>query len=134
MRNAGFVVLVGVWVLALGCGQSGPAEPKTHPVKGKVVVKGGPPLKGGFIEFRSAAGSNHTVNANVENDGTFKLHTLIGNKKLDGAPEGEYSVNVIPPMGPDQKAVAVRVLEPKHKVSPGVNDLTVTIEKVAAVP
>jgi hypothetical protein len=116
------------------CSAVGASDPKTYPVKGKVVRKGGRPFPGGAITFRAVKNpsvmANGTINAQ---DGTFALHTLVvegrRNQKLPGAPAGEYTVLIIPAMGKDQTANSPIHVEKRYTVqAEDSNEFTITVE------
>ncbi|MSR31666.1 MAG: hypothetical protein EXR99_09190 [Gemmataceae bacterium] len=87
------VLFIGVVFLS-GCGGGGPA---LYPVKGKVVLKNGAPVKGGQIELESEGKVAQRFNASgvIKDDGSFELETQ-GKK---GAVQGKHRVVMIPPPG-----------------------------------
>ncbi len=85
-------------VLLAGCNTE-PALPKTYPVTGKVVFKGGQAMTGGAIEFKSADDPMLRVVGTIDPNGTFTLSTLKDNSRVTGAPEGDFQVTVLPPLG-----------------------------------
>lgn len=89
-------------LLATGCG-GGPTLPKTYPVTGKVVYKGGAPMPGGSIQLVVPDDPLLRVVGAVDGDGTFTLHTLRDNAKAEGAPAGEFKVVVTPPLVADTR-------------------------------
>lgn len=71
-----------------GCGSEGIA---THPVKGKLLVKG-QPAPGAFVVFHPLSKeATDRPTAQVVADGSFQVTTANPN---DGAPEGDYAVTV----------------------------------------
>ena len=69
--------------------------PKTYSVKGKVVLKNGKPLKGGFITFTSVTNHEQRAYGDIAADGTFTLDTVAltskaRSERLAGAVEGEF--------------------------------------------
>jgi hypothetical protein len=80
---------------ALGCG--GPDGPKTYPVKGKVVYKGGGDvgrLTGGQVHFESVGETRVTGLGEIEDGGTFSVWCYLESKDREGLPPGEYRVCV----------------------------------------
>jgi hypothetical protein len=121
--------LLLVWLVATGCGGSGGiAAPKTYPVRGKVVYKGDQPLSGGVIQFQSKSDPSLTRMGDIESDGTFSLATLFQNERLEGTPEGQYHVTVIPRMS-DNKPVPIYQLPGVHTVKAEDNYFTIELDK-----
>ncbi len=93
---------------AAGCGRSD--FPKTYPLRGKVVLKDGRPLTGGYIEFESTDEAKWRGAGNIEEDGAFEgAVTSKDGKEVDGLVAGEYLVRIEPPRGDAEDAPAVRV-------------------------
>ncbi len=111
------VVLMAV----AGCG---PGLPKTYPVKGKVVFKGGKPVTDGRIQFQSSADPQNKALGDIDQDGSFSLTTYVGAKKVSGAPAGTYNVVV-----ELERPAAQVALPTKYTVEPHENDFTIVIEK-----
>jgi hypothetical protein len=86
---------------AVGCTSS--SLPKTYPVKGSVLYRGGQPMKGGMIQFTPAEQSAVRVSGAIGEDGTFSLFTIKDTAKVAGAPPGEYHVDVLPPLSGQPK-------------------------------
>lgn len=91
--------LVLVLLLVSGCAKE--EMPKTYPVKGKVVLKNGKPLLGGFITFTSITDPERRGYGQIAKDGTFTLNTIAltskaRSERLAGAVEGEFHVNIRP--------------------------------------
>jgi hypothetical protein len=124
-----------------GCG---PDEelPKTYTVTGKVVLKNGKPLKGGFITFTSVTNDEQRAYGNIKDDGTFTLDTVAltsraRSERLEGAVEGEFKVTIRPagavddgmggpPIGGGRPAFT---LKKRYKIEAKENnDITVVIE------
>jgi hypothetical protein len=91
------VLLLGSLLLLGGCASSN--LPKTYPAHG-IVQKGGQPMKGGSIQFIPVAEKDKDLRVvgEIKEDGTFTLSTLKDNRKTSGAPEGEYEVQILPPL------------------------------------
>ncbi len=98
-------------VLAAGCGKSD--MPRVYPVTGSVAFKDGRPLPGGAVQFKSLTDPSLTVAGNVKQDGTFTLLTLRDKEKVPGAPEGSYTVTVLPPIGEDHRPLMPPVELPR---------------------
>jgi hypothetical protein len=111
------VALALVLGLAVGCGSSNQrALPQTYPVTGTVVVQGGKPFTGGTVQFASPTTVTETVSGDIQSDGTFTLSTFNEKKKVAGAPEGEYTVTIIPLQGADQSSLPPYTLPGRYKV------------------
>lgn len=102
MRRAlpGALWLVTIALAAPGCSSS-EELPKTYTVSGKVMLKNGKPLKGGFITFTSVLSDEQRAYGTIGDDGTFKLDTVAlksnaRSEKLAGAVEGEFKVTIRP--------------------------------------
>lgn len=79
-----------------GCGGvSDPAPPivKVYPVKGKVLLADGTPLKGGHVWFVPTKDSVLNSYGEISTDGSFSLNT---GSSGEGAPEGEFKVRIEP--------------------------------------
>jgi hypothetical protein len=128
-RNRGPVLFGTFLVLGLcaaGC-IKGSSLPKTYPVTGSVVYKGGRPVAGGAIQFTSSDPS-YSVTGDINDDGTFRLQTFKDNDKASGAPEGEYKVIVQPPIGTDQRGVAAIPLPKPYKVEAKDNQFVIEVD------
>ena len=89
-----------IFVVAPGCA-SKEEMPKTYTVKGKVVLKNGKPLKGGFITFTSVTNDEQRAYGDIAADGTFTLDTVAltsraRSERLAGAVEGDFKVTIRP--------------------------------------
>ena len=115
-------------VVIVGCGNSGPEPPPTYPVTGTVLWKKGEPVRGGLIEFQPTSGNQYTTNAEIGEDGTFSVKTLMKGKKLPGAQEGKYRVTVIP-AAKDHIVQPVEVSEPFTVKADGPNEFTIILGK-----
>jgi hypothetical protein len=107
----------------IGCG---PTIPRTYPVKGKVVWKGGKPVNDGRIEFRSLADEELKAIGEIERDGTFTLVTHKGGRTRAGAVAGQHRVVVEPDLGPRAPPQVVTLPKP-YTVEPRENDFTIEI-------
>ncbi len=132
-------VLVGVCLAAvIGCG---PAGPKTYPVKGKVVYKGGDVRQLLYYQVqleREPDGKQKAV-GEIEEDGNFALMSNVEGQGRTGAPEGSYRARILPPSdradGPKQ---ARKLLHPRYFsfasselkiVVPSGGEITLELEK-----
>jgi hypothetical protein len=112
---------LGLLVLA-GPGCRRADLPRTYPVTGTVAFPDGSPVKGGAVHFRSETDPSLTVTGAIKEDGTFALETVKDTAKAPGAPEGSYTVTVLPPAGKDQRlAMPPAVLPQPCRVQPGDN-------------
>jgi hypothetical protein len=124
--------LLVVLALAAGCGP--PATlPKTYPVRGKVVYKDGQPMDGGLVEFHSTRDPLVRATAEIGPDGRFTLATPTERRPVPGAPDGDYSVTVLPRMEGDQAKQPMPDpinLARTYTVKPDdTNDLTITLDR-----
>src|SRR5437016_14514213 len=87
----GSLIALGALTLCglIGCG---PSLPKTYPVKGQVVVKGGKLREGSTIMFQLMSDVSVVADGDIEKDGSFTLTTQMYGKAKPGAAEGEYNV------------------------------------------
>ena len=132
--------LVVAFLLVSGCAKE--EMPKTYPVKGKVVLKNGKPLQGGFITFTSVTDPELRGYGEIAKDGTFTLSTIAltskaRSERLDGAVEGEFHVNIRPSGSIDDGKGGPVVgggkqaftLKKTYKIeAKGNNDITVVVE------
>ena len=89
------VCLLGV-ASTVGCSR-GPDLPKTYPLRGKVLFKGGAPVTGGSISFESATGEPPwRAGGAIGPDGTFSEVSTLGphGQELKGIVAGENRVKV----------------------------------------
>src|SRR5262245_14431628 len=82
--------------LCAGCGETGgtTAKSQTYPVTGFVKFKDGKPATGAAVQFTPLHDTSLAVSGDIQEDGSFTLFTVKGNKRVSGAPEGEYRVTV----------------------------------------
>lgn len=121
------IIILHLCPLFIGCGRSTERtipDYTYHPTSGRVLMNG-KPLRGGSIEFVPyPLDGNYMCFGQIGQDGTFTLmtNTMVA-ASMPGAPEGTYSVVVIP-AGED----AAR-LSPKGSfvVKPGENNFTINI-------
>jgi len=113
---------LGVALLFAGLPGCGSGIPKTYPVKGRVVWKGGKPVTYGRIEFQSVSQPTLTAVGRIESDGAFSLTTHKDGKTRPGAVAGQHRVLVEPAVGD-----SVGFLPDPYTVEPRENDLTIEI-------
>jgi hypothetical protein len=114
-----------------GCGAAGPEPPKTYPVTGTVWLKKGQPAQGGLVELQpTTAAGQHTTNGHIGADGAFTVMTLAGNKKLEGAPEGQYRVTVTLTSQDQQNTASYQLPEPFTVKADGKNELVIDLSKL----
>jgi hypothetical protein len=89
-------MLSALWLASqAGCGG---AKVKTHPVQGKVELKGGDVaiLQGSHVELLAQEGeAEKRASGVIAADGTFSLKTLHEGEVVAGAPEGQYKARII---------------------------------------
>lgn len=126
-----WTALGAVVLTTAGCAKED-EMPKTYAVHGKLITKDGKPYTGGVgIMFRPV--NNHELQAygEIADDGSFSLHTLghtksARAKKLDGGIEGEFQVQIEPPMGKGRAFWLSKTyrIEPNEK-----NEFTIVVDK-----
>jgi len=116
-------------VLLFLCGcNSGSEKPKieTFPVSGQLLGLDGKPVSGGVVSLRSIPSGEYAPSGELNQDGAFELATVIGEKRVAGAPAGEYSVVVMPP-STSQDVLPVE-LKKHYKIEPGQSELRIQME------
>ena len=113
-----------VAALALPASVGCAGMPRTYPVKGKVVFKGGKPVTDGRIQFQSATDPQFKALGDIDQDGSFSLTTYIGTNKAQGAPQGPYSVVV-----ELERPADVVALPNTYTVEPRENEFTIVVER-----
>jgi hypothetical protein len=119
-----------IWVVALvasGCSSRASAT-KTYKVTGNVVSKSGRSLGGGSVQFAHLSDTTITASGDIGRDGAFALNTVKGSEKLTGAPEGEYRVTILFPIGGDQRVAPPLVLPNTYRVEPRDNHFPIEID------
>jgi hypothetical protein len=104
------------------------ALPPTYPAGGSVVYRGGKPFPGGTIEFVSLTDPSVAVSGEIEDDGTFALHTLKDTARAAGAAAGSYRVTVLPRIPADQRPVRPVTLAGTYTVEPKENVFRIEID------
>lgn len=125
-------VLTGLIVILFsGCSAAGNAPAvKTIAVSGKVLDAGGKPVSGGMLSLRSTANAEQVASAVVDKEGAFKLTSVVGDKQLDGAQPGEYSV-MYAPASVDQTlsdAGLPVTLKKTYSIKDGQEELEINLE------
>jgi hypothetical protein len=109
---------LAVLALAAGCGSSDSSDSslKTHPVRGKVVFKGGDVsrLDGGKVWFQSTSDAGLKAVGYLTDEGTFAMSTLLPDKAVFGVPAGQYKARVEPPPDVEGKAQP-RLIHARHQ-------------------
>jgi len=121
--------VVGLAVLALGCG-GGEVEPPApvFPVSGKVTYKG-QPVAGADITFHHESGDRSAF-GRTNDEGEYKLTTFSSN---DGAIEGRHGVTIIKFQAPAE-APAIADIESEDYQPPGFNESTVPAKLKTDLP
>lgn len=117
------VAVAACLVLCLGCG--GGSGLDTHPVSGKVTIKGGEPVKKGIVQFSNGT---YTSIGGIETDGSY---TMSSAGEDDGVPPGTYKVVVLntnlPDIKDDGSMVEIPPVIDARYESPDNSGLTVTV-------
>jgi hypothetical protein len=117
--------LAAVLVLAAGCGDS---NPKTVPVRGKVIYNGNP-VTSGTVTFTPEAGGPPAT-GEIRSDGSFEMTTF---KSGDGAVPGKHKVFIVA-MGstaeqlPESRSPTPPPTIPMKYTHPATSPLTATVE------
>jgi hypothetical protein len=128
--RGGLLCILGLSVF-FGCANP-PSMPQTYPVSGTVVTLKGTPYSGGTIQFRLEKNQELTVTGKIEDNGTFRLYSIKGKRRSDGAPVGSYEVVISPPVGPDQKMPFFPFTAPKkYKVEAKDNNFKIQADPPA---
>jgi hypothetical protein len=129
MIRRGTLLLAALAFLA-GCSSKGPVIPEAIPVKGKVLLPSGQPLRAGRVELLGKKNPpGYESFGDIEHDGSFTLNFKATG---DGAVPGEY-VATISTMnyrakGGSPKRIPNAAEVPKRYQDPNTSDLHVTIE------
>jgi hypothetical protein len=91
----GSLLSLALAILAVlpGCGGVGISTATAYPVKGKVLLADGSPLKEGKIIFLPKEANGMPAKGDIGPDGTFSLKTA---DDREGAPAGVYKVRIEP--------------------------------------
>lgn len=90
------VILLLSLIVVCGCSRTKlPANPKTVPVKGRVLLANGKPLDGGRLTFHNKDPKKAAIEgrADLESNGTFQASTF---GQDDGLMPGSYIVSIEP--------------------------------------
>jgi hypothetical protein len=113
-----------------GCGSSGPAIPKTFPVKGKVTFADGTPLPTAAVRLANLDTRFSTAGV-TKADGTFELKTFNDQTSIDGALEGEHTFEISGGPLENNRPLQTRVLRPATiTVEPKDNEVVIEVERV----
>jgi hypothetical protein len=124
-RGRRLVLMAALTLMATeGCR---PAMPRTYPVKGRVVWKGGKAVRWGRIEFQSLTDSSVRATGWLGEDGTFALTTHREGRKAPGAIEGTHKV-VIETSPVEERPPLVIEVETPYAVRSAENDFTIEIQ------
>src|SRR5262245_61605810 len=82
-------------MLSVGCGASfnSTPPPVAYPVRGRVLLANGEPLRAGVVTFQPKTPPGAEASAELEKDGSFQFTTMARN---DGAVPGSYAVSISP--------------------------------------
>src|SRR5262245_19121507 len=118
-------VIGGVCLMFLvGCGESGPAQPKTYPVSGTVMYNG-QRVAAAKVTFMTE-GAAKAATGITDSEGKFQLSTYSAN---DGAIAGDHKITVIKEEAPAAgSAGATGPTDPTKQVNPA--DIAATYRKV----
>lgn len=105
--------------LLVGCGNPGPAPPKTYPVTGHVVYTDGTPMSGGSVAFTLDRDPDLSAMGDIGPGGDFALRTIFRNKRLTGSVEGTFEVTIKPPAGSAKSVDPGETLAEPVQVKPG---------------
>jgi hypothetical protein len=120
--------------LCVGLAQSGCGDglPKTYPVRGKVIFKGGKPMTSGTVMVQSVTHPDIVASGDLGPDGSFELHSSLGKP---GMVEGELRVLIEPPLPEYGEKAAVGKSYQRFEtsgitiaVTPEDNDVTIEID------
>jgi hypothetical protein len=109
----GVIAIASCLGVVLGCSNS---AIKTHPVNGKIEVKGGDValLTGSSIELKSSTDENLRPMGNIDASGNFSVKTIYQGEVVQGAPEGQYQARIIL-ADPTDDGVPKRKGDPIHR-------------------
>jgi hypothetical protein len=122
------IAAVSLGLTCAGCGANDTAS-QLFNVTGTVVVKTGrQPLTQGTVEFAHQTDPNYNARSDIDTAGNFRLYTIVGNKKLPGAGEGEYVVTISLPQGSDQVTRSAQVKK-TYRVEAKDNRFEIVLER-----
>ena len=123
------VLLLLPLVALAGCSRSGPPLPTAVPVKGRVLLPDGQPLRQARVMFNPTGIPAIEAFADLDANGAFSLQTY---RPDDGAVPGEYKVTISPydyksrTGSPTPTPGAGRI--PRRYLDAGSTDVTVKVE------
>jgi hypothetical protein len=114
---------IGLILAAAGC--SGSKMPPLNRVKGK-ATRGGSPVE--FVSVRLVPDPDmpdFSIMGSSDSSGDIEVYTIEAktNRRKSGAPEGVYSIRVVPPTDQKQHAGSAFTLPQKFSVQKGDNTL-----------
>lgn len=117
------LVIIGLMACLIGC--RGSKMPPLNQVKGR-ATRGGVPVE--FVMIRLVPDKDmpdFSVMGLSNSSGEIDVYTIEGstNRKKSGAPEGSYSIRVIPPQDEKQRGGEQFTLSQKITVQKGDNTL-----------
>ncbi len=126
-RTVSLLLVLCGCVLISGCGStvSKPAV-KTVAIAGQMLDVSGKPVPGGMLSLRSTSKADQVASAKIDGEGKFKLTSLIGDERVDGAQPGEYSV-LFAPDTIKQTDMPV-TLKKTYVISEGQTELEIKLE------
>jgi hypothetical protein len=114
---------------ALGCsGRGAGAVPATYPADGLVTYKDGRPFTGGTIQFQPVGDSSFSVVGEIQENGSFTLHTIKNQSKAAGAVPGTYRVTITPPLPADHRPVQPIMPADTYQVEAKDNHFTLSLD------
>jgi hypothetical protein len=116
-------------MLLVGCGPrfNTKPPPKVYPVRGKVLLANGQPLRVGVVTFHpKQAPLGAEASGELDKEGSFQLTTMV---KDDGALPGSYTVSVSPYSMKSGHATATQpTLIPPKYAAPETSGLTAEVK------
>jgi hypothetical protein len=117
--------VVGIVLIAASACSKKATLPDLYPVRGKVVLEGGRPIRGGIVTFDPQNDPAVSTSSAIGSDGTFLLYSFKAGIRAPGATAGPHRVVV---NFSDSNIPAFEFPTP-FVVKPGDNEFTLTIPK-----